>query len=230
MPSTPFFLENLTDAAWQKISEKSGLPNEARPKIDEALHLYKSWQQAKRHIKPPSVTREDLRTLAKKLDQAAEQLSSVLSNQRAKVTLIDATIKASAGAVLKHEEAESSVEGWVSQIEDMRAKILHAEKWIAGGRRGDWEQALALTMFVQKLDQILFEFTGKNIDRSYKGHQTSRDYLTAVCKVADREITASSVEEAMKTVMQRPGDGQLLSNPERLRLGPGIQHAATRFR
>jgi hypothetical protein len=98
MLSKPFLLQYLTNAAWREISEKSGLPNEARPKIDEALHPYRAWQQAKGLIKPPADTKSDLRALANTLDQAAEQLSSALSDPRARVALINAIILAASVA------------------------------------------------------------------------------------------------------------------------------------
>jgi hypothetical protein len=206
MLSKPFLLEHLTNAAWREISEKSGLPNEARPKIDEALHPYRAWQQAKGLIKPPADTKRDLRALANTLDQAAEQFSSALSNPRAKDALINAIIKASAGRALKHEEVQPKVEGWISHIGEMRAMTLRAEKWIAGGRRGAWEEARVLALLVLQLDQILFGSTGKHITRSGKGHQNARDYVTAVCKVVDPKITPSSIDEAMKAVITGRGE------------------------
>jgi hypothetical protein len=205
MLSTPFLLEYLTNAAWREISEKSGLPDEARPKIDEALHPYRAWQRSKSLIKTPADTKGDLRELADTFDQATERLSTVLSNPRGKVALIDAVIKASADEVLKHEAARRAVESWISQIDVMRATTLRAGKSIAGGRRGAWEGARVLALLVLQLDQILFGFTGKHITRSRKGHQNARDYITAVCRVADTNISPSSIDEAMKAVITGRG-------------------------
>jgi hypothetical protein len=64
----------LTNSPWREISNRSGLPNEARPKIDEALHNYGTWQQAKRFIKTPADKRGDLQALASTLRQTAVQL------------------------------------------------------------------------------------------------------------------------------------------------------------
>jgi hypothetical protein len=200
MQSKPLLLESLTNAAWREISEKSALPNEARPKIVEALYFYRAWQQAS--LKTPAGTKRDLRELAKALERAKVQLSEIVSNPRGIVALINSVIKASADGALKHEAAQRDVEGWNNQIDEMRAITLRAEKSITGGRRGAWEQARVLAMFVGQLDKVLFEFKGSNIDRSNKGHQNARDYITAVCTIADANISPSSIDQAMKAVIK----------------------------
>jgi hypothetical protein len=205
MLSKPLLLESLTNAAWREISEKSDLPDEARPKIVEALYLYRVWQQVT-GLKTPADTKRDLRELAKTLERANAQLSEIFSNPRGKVALINSVTDASADGLLKHEAAHRNVEGWISQINEMREMTVCAEKWIAGGRRGAWEDARVLALFVLQLDQILFGFTGKHITRSGKGHQNARDYVAAVCKVVDRTITPSSIEEAMKAVIRGRGE------------------------
>jgi hypothetical protein len=204
MPSKPLLLESLTHAAWREISEKSGLPDEARPKVVEALYLYRAWHGAQ-GLKRPADTKRDLRELAKTLERANAQMSAIFSNLRGKVALINSIIKASADGALKHEQAQRRVESWISQIDGMLAKTLRAEESIAGGRRGAWEKARVLAMFVRQLDQVLLEFTGSNIDRSNKGRQNARDYITAVCRVADANISPSSIDEAMKAVITGRG-------------------------
>jgi hypothetical protein len=205
MQSKPLLLESLTNA--REISEKSGLPDEARPKIDEALYLYRAWQQTK-GLKTPADTKRDLRELAKTLERANAQLSEVSSNPRGMIALINSIITASTDGALKHEAAQRDVDGWANQIDEMRLVTLSAEKCIASGRRGDWVKSRVLALLVLQLDQILFAFTDKHISRSGKGHRNPRDYVTAVCNLVDPKITPSSIDKAMKDVITGRGENR----------------------
>ncbi len=59
--------------------------------------------------------------------------------------------------------------------------------------------------FALKLDRILFEHTGKRIERSSKPQQPIVQFVRAACKVFDPRVGTGSIDEAMKAAIQKRG-------------------------
>jgi hypothetical protein len=93
----------------------------------------------------------------------------------------------------------------LAEIEEISQWLDAAQKRVAKSRPGAREKALQLQFLVTLLDKILMQFVGKGIDRSSKGPTTRREYISAVCRIADPTIRPSSIEEAMKRQIKSRG-------------------------
>jgi hypothetical protein len=60
--------------------------------------------------------------------------------------------------------------------------------------------------FVQHLDRILLEHTGRQIRRSNKPEQPIVQFVRAACKVFDPRVGHGSIDEAMKAVISARGE------------------------
>ena len=143
--------------------------------------------------------REQLRRLSKQVSSIRKELLDLSRNSRAKVALTLALEPpqdflaamgacATETAIAENAEALDRLSRWLATGE---TKLLPA-------RHGAREKSVVIQLFVTHLDQILFQFTARTISRSNNRGKIGREYIGTVCKIADRTLGASSIEEAMK--------------------------------
>jgi hypothetical protein len=194
----------ISNARWTEIIKASGLPDEARPFVERAIMLHKLFNQAIAPSATPAAARQFLTDLAKRADALCDELDRTAANPLALVVL-GLAIGEGQGKSLRPDIAKVRLKDAAADVAKLSTWVKAGRSRVIGGRPGPRRRADATTIFVQVLDQILQDHTGKRIDRSNKGHRTSRDFVQAVFRLADPKIGKATIEEAMKRVIKARG-------------------------
>ena len=92
---------------------------------------------------------------------------------------------------------------WQSKVsEEERAKLSRRSK---SQQRGRYP---ILDSLVSELNEILYDSTGRDIERSGKSDDISFPYVSAVCRVADQSLSDETIWNAMKRVIKAKNERQ----------------------
>jgi hypothetical protein len=187
----------LTDEQWTEIAYYSALPAEARKKIEMIIGGYRHFcaddaarptaHQMRAHLK---VLRKETSALRDKLkpSNALDAPTSFMAHEapgglRRNTQLQREGIHLRENAVY----ALNALVGWLQmaldEVEDMP--------------RGSARRAWNVGWLVAALDDARKGYTGENIVRSAKD-ESSREYITTVCHIADPSIQRGTIEGAMR--------------------------------
>ena len=179
----------LTDEQWKQIATYSSIAadnDEARRDIEVALGLFRQFEADKRERMPPPEIRVEFRALADIARNLYERLSRLIEHR-------------DAYEAITPDEAITYTGQRLSQTLDMLVSLpkwfLIAEHNVKKRRRGP--QTDNVYWLVAQLDGIRRQWTGVRITRSYKDDASKR-YIEYVCSVADPNITAGTIDKAMK--------------------------------
>jgi hypothetical protein len=179
----------ITDEQWDQIVKVSGLPPEARAHIARAIALYRCMPDYQ-----PSKIRATLKQLSKDTQALCQSLRQLDDNAHAQVVLTITLGSASPDEQLARQRSAS-----IQRELQVLAEWLNAAgDRVVKGRPGARTRAMLTALIVSELDRILEQFTGTNIARSDKADRPGRQYVQAVCKIADPKIGAGSIDAAMK--------------------------------
>jgi hypothetical protein len=184
---------------WPKIVEYSGLPSAAQNEIVWAIARYRAGM---RTLNPTaSAMRDDIGKLAQKAKTLAEGLAQLPMTPRVAVYLtLGMASKEEFVPTLSENRARNRLREECTRVRDLATWLTSAHRAVVVGKRGGRERSLLVTLLVKELDDIRLRHTGRRIIRSRK-RDTSREYITAVCSIADPKIGPGAIEEAMKTVI-----------------------------
>jgi hypothetical protein len=197
-PSPSF---RMTDLEWKKVADCSALPSQARSHIDSAIFIYRAGKWASRHEFTPASTRKSLKGLQQKTRDLRNDIALLSGNPLATVRLTRTSRVAEQSSHTQNELRNAT-----RALEQLEQWIDEAAKSVVKARPGASRQATILAILVFGLDQTFFAFTNKHIDRSNKANPVARNFVTAVCSIADLEITDSSIDAAMKQVIKSRGE------------------------
>jgi hypothetical protein len=174
----------LTDEQWRKIAELSGIPEaaeEARDYIETTIGIFRESEASELNL----VTAGEIRDLAERAQNLYDRLTKLIEVPSAYTALI----------------SEFEGQRRLSQVLDV---LVGLPKWllVAAERRVEADKpgpkAENVYWLVGNLDGIREQFTGEKITRSGK-YDSSRKYITYVCKIADPEIGNGTIDRAMKS-------------------------------
>jgi hypothetical protein len=101
--------------------------------------------------------------------------------------------------------ARRELQSVISNLDALRVRLSSAVDRVAQGRSGAHQRSVLINLLVVSLSRIFEDFTRKRISRSQKGGNTSIDFISAVFRVADPSVGASSIDEATKHLIKSRG-------------------------
>jgi len=192
LPGDP---HSLSDAQWSDIARCSGLPPKARPLIGKAIALFHEVEKAGRFTS--SQTRKQLRELRKEALGVHTHLVEVMANPHAHFALTVPIAKPGTHPEPRFQ-AQRRLEGHLDNLQRLARWFELAEDRVDSMKPGANRKAMNVRWLVGILDTILIEHTGQKISRSIKRHNTTREYVSAVLKIADTKIRPGTIERAMQ--------------------------------
>lgn len=199
----------LTDEQWAEILRYSGLPSEARSEIERVIGEY-------RHFRADNAARPTAHQMRAYFERLHNDILA-LRDKLKMISIFDATFIGFEGPGGPTRRPEVPFEG-----RDLRDNAIHAldslARWcqVAGLEifvppRGSAREARSIHWLISALDSTREEFTGNKISRSRKRSDTSREYITSACQIADPMISPGSIENAMK---KRIRERRILKSPK----------------
>jgi hypothetical protein len=186
----------LTDDQRSEISRLSGIPEDnpdAWAMIEVSIGLYRRRKVLWDHAMPPAQVRKELEDLSHECANLQERLRRLIDRGPLRYAL-------------SFTEELTSLRKLEAQFFLMAGDI---EVGKTGPGTGD------AYILVDMLDGIRREFTGRQITRSQKRTDSSRDYIKAVFRIADPEIGPGTIELAMKrSIARQTGTARQIGTPE----------------
>jgi hypothetical protein len=184
----------LTNSQWEQVVSFSGLPPEARVYVGRAITLYRCGIPDR-----PSDTRAKLEELSKDALALCEALKELHDHSLALVVLTLA-LKPSQRfeTAMEQQIARRRLAANTRELQRLAVWLSAAGNHVAKGRSGARARAVLIQLLVTELDLILKRFTGKHFRRSDKISTPGRQYVEAVCKIADPSIKRGSIDAAMR--------------------------------
>jgi hypothetical protein len=191
----------LTDEEWQKIANLSGLPAKVRPKIVEVIDVYRSHQANFDIRNKPSSVRRELDELRKSAESLAISLATALND----VDLWSAVARPRPSSnewpprtgLVDPKVAVQRITGTLYELQRLRDWLILARAAVPHSKRGSKRQSAPASAAVFMLDEILFKFKKRNLERSNKRNETS-EYVKAVLLIADPGIGKGTIDQAIK--------------------------------
>jgi hypothetical protein len=192
LPGEPFA---LSEVQWEGIARCSGLPAEAGRLIGKTIALFHEVERAGRFT--AAQTRKQLRGLRKDTLALHARLIEVMANAHAHFAL---TVPIALPNTFPEPRmgAQRRLEGHLDGLQRLARWFELAGQRVDGMKPGANRKAMNVHWLVGMLDTILEEHTGRKISRSTKGHNTTREYVTMVLKIADPKIRHGTIERAMQ--------------------------------
>jgi hypothetical protein len=208
-------LRGMSNEQWNEIATLSGLPEAGRSRIKETINLYRSFKDSSRW--PPAEVRDEFKRLRRATGVLLRGLIGLEKNADAHFALTvveksneDGPLPFSLWTGTKRHDAYRHLKTVKSDLRLLAKWFLIASKRVKGKKRGpDTENVYWL---VTRLDVIREMLTGKKLVRSTKRTDTSREYIKAVCKIADPSIGDGTIERAMKERIKHRGLAGLARN------------------
>jgi hypothetical protein len=194
----------LDDSQWAPIAQFGGLPKKARPKVERVVKLYLRLKKS-----------DDLRFTAAKIRRGIAELerdARKLSTRLNRVTDDEVFAFASANyprnmmaALLTTNiaNARKGLEGAARTLEALAEWSSQAQIQIRASDKGP--KTSRIYDVVAAADRILEEFTARQIHRSSKKTDTTREYVAAIVQTIFPEARKGTIEEAMKDRISRRG-------------------------
>jgi hypothetical protein len=192
LPGEP---HTLSDAQWSDIARYSGLPPDGRLLIGKAIALFREVEKAGRFTS--SQTRRQLRELRKETLGVHAKLVEVMANPHAHFALTVPIAKPGTRPEPRLQ-AQRRLEGHLDNLQRLARWFELAADRVDAMKPGANRKAMNVHWLVGMLDTILKEHTGRKISRSNKRHNTTRDYVSAVLKIADPKIRRGTIGRAMQ--------------------------------
>lgn len=192
---------NMSDEQWLELRRIDLVQENARSAIEDAIWTYR---EASRIRFSPSASRSRLAKAHKSVSTALADIAALSDDRLALFEIAqgsDLAVAAMPGLTSKRY-----LSGLTSEMEAANALFMRAIERVKNAKPGARTRAFPIYLLISQLDQILFQHSGKRITRSKKRNDSSRDYIIAVCKLADKNIGSGSIEEGMKRLIHTRGE------------------------
>jgi hypothetical protein len=196
------YIELPDDEQWKAIVASSNLPDEARYSIGWAILRYRAGDQA-RQRSGSAETRSSLQKSIQAISKLRRQSAELLDNARA-LTVLARSLRPSHG-VADGTLARQTITKAILDLDEQSKWLSSAIPRVAKSGPGAREKSILLAFLVHDLDKVRQQYGQRPITRSTKRIDNSRDYITAVCRIADPTIGGASIDEAMKRVIKGRG-------------------------
>jgi hypothetical protein len=198
----------ITETQWNRIAELSGLPQDARPEIQDCIGLYRQLRRDAEHEYPRlskmlSATRD-------RENKALENLRRIVANRNFLPTLAMGLD----GQDEIPEKELGSIRDWLEQTCEEKQKLVDwyksALERLHHRKRGPKGGRSSLFSRVYLLNAALDTYTGAKLSRSKRRTDGRNyfDYVLEVCRIAEPSLRhrsghgVSSVEEVVKQVVK----------------------------
>jgi len=187
----------LSDHEWENIATFSNLPAAARPLVEDAIATFRSFETVLRPT--ASETRKELKDLHKFAADFHWRMAKLVANPfaHAALTIVESQERFPRRVVEMRMAEHLRLASSLTILKALAEWLLIAGRRVPATKRGANRKALNVQWLVARLDVIREEFTGKKITRSNKRGAT-REYITAVCRIADPTIGPGTIDRAMQ--------------------------------
>lgn len=200
----------LSDDQWKEIATITGMPSDARREIENAISMYRRFVVDGSARVPSAETRREFMSVREDTLALRVRLVRLIGNPDAHFALTVAKQPEENRPVTAPRT--SRLDGH-RRLESAIAELQHLADWIAVAsprleptKRGP--DTRDVYWLVEALDLSREKFTGSKITRSYKD-AASKAYIAAVCRIADSDIGAGTIEHAMKDRIRGRARGRI---------------------
>ena len=208
-PGGPFPAFTLNDEQWNTVANLSGISADAagaRQELDNIIGRYRRFEVNDSVRVSSAETRREFDVLREDTQALLIRLLRLIENPDAHFLL----------TVAKQPDKDApfpfpqttQLEGH-DRLENALTTLRHLADWLAnaalcieGTKSGP--RAANVYWLVAALDAIREKITGLRISRSYKD-SASMDYIAGVCRIANSNIGAGTIDAAMKDRIARRG-------------------------
>ena len=190
----------LTDEQWRKTAELSGIPegaDEARRHIGTTIGMFRESQASDLDRVTPAEIRKELKAQAKLAHDLYSGFTKLVDEPDAYTALTGKRDERRRSSDVLDARRLSEVLDVLWYLDWLLSAALGR---VEGGKRGP--KAKNIYWLVSNLDGIRERHTGKQITRSYKD-DSSKKYITYVCRIADPVIGDGTIEKAMMDRIKR---------------------------
>ena len=208
-PGGPFPIFVLSDDQWTEIARLSSIPietHDARRAFENAISMYRRFEVNDSVRVPSAESRNQLEALRTEALSLLSGLARLIENPDTHFALMVARQPDDVGPFTFLQTMRRDGH---RRLENAMAVLQHLANWLAIAssrveptKRGP--DTANVYWFVAALDDVREKFTGLKITRSYKD-AVSRDYIKAVCQIANPNIGTGTIDAAMKDRIGRRG-------------------------
>jgi hypothetical protein len=204
MNATPAW--TLSDREWSDIKPHAKLPDEARPSIEGAIIIFRSYRASEQRLPASAVVRDRLNKVAAAARVLASAIDQLSKHERFEMYTSD---------FLGPEFEEMPSERREAEIEGILNATLEQTKLIAEMCADVSEHQVSSKLYSKKyvvsrpadhmtdrLDAILAKYGCSPISRA----KPAMNFLLAVFKVADVSVQSGAVDEAADRRVKRRGE------------------------
>jgi hypothetical protein len=175
----------IPDEKWAVLKKYSGLPDEARPIIDEIITLYREHRPSEREAASPAALRSQILVARKQLEKLVINISRLGHTE----DTVDAISLTCTGRTQKERTrtALKLIGKEIRELIRLGSHLKHAEQLIPKSTPGPRSHVLHFT--INLLNAVLIHYTGKKLTRGTKEHSRGPAVFAAeVLRLADPQI------------------------------------------
>lgn len=188
---------NMSDDEWRNLCQIILLPDAARDRIQQAIRRYK---RSAGLVFDPAASRSDMAGAQSALKKA-RKLIEKLRNDRLACFVISRNIEAFS-APSPGDASKIYLSKFIESLDTITSVLEKSAPQIMGAKPGAHIKSILVSMLVSELNTAMIDHLGRPITRSGKKTDRSKQYVEAVCKLADAKIRPYSIDEAMKRVIR----------------------------
>jgi hypothetical protein len=216
---------NLSEQQWIAIRNASGLPDEARPRIEQLLTYYRAFQDVSARQPRAGQTRSELLQIAKRAEKLitaiVSEIPAALHRPQVKADILAALMlptsrtsghgdegapgTSTAGIGFGDPATRHALEllyGRVLTVEQLRTWFENAARSLPKETKGARRAAENHQWLVRQLDAILTEYTDRRISRSYKDSDLQL-FLELCFAVVAPNVGPGSIKKAVEIHVRR---------------------------
>jgi hypothetical protein len=211
----------LSKQKWSEIQKASGLPKSARKTIEYVLANYRLFQDASAAQPRAKQTRKELRRIVKLAEKIIVAIlgvkSASLQQGRVKPDVLAALMQptsrpSGSNASARNPTTSSTVRGLdaattrdalqllydrVLTVEQLRTWFENAARSLPKNTKGPRKAADNHLWLVRQLDEIVAEYTGRHVNRSYKTNDLQH-YIKLCFAAVDPNVGSGSINKAVQ--------------------------------
>ncbi len=195
-PGGPFPIFVLSDDQWTEIARLSSIPietHDARRAFENAISMYRRFEVNDSVRVPSAESRNQLEALRTEALSLLSGLARLIENPDTHFALMVARQPDDVGPFTFLQTMRRDGH---RRLENAMAVLQHLANWLA--------IASSRVEPTKRGPDTREKFTGLKITRSYKD-AVSRDYIKAVCQIANPNIGTGTIDAAMKDRIGRRG-------------------------
>ena len=189
----------FTNSQWREIEKYSGLPSKARGDVEACVGLFRHFQAVIAARATQAELRKEINNLHRNAVRLLEDLKG-LSPYAVAILWSPEEIVPDWADPRLDETKPPRLEAAISEVTQLVRWFRFATFQV---RRKPGPTPENVRYLVGELDNILAQYTGRRISRSYKS--TTAAFVQMVCKIAELTVGPGTIDAAMKHCITHRG-------------------------